>query len=97
LSTKRYETRWITVFIYGNGKFRIISDGLVNSGEWSSCELERQISQLSQEGWQMVSSIDRKDCSSPYPAVDLYFRRDKKRMSAATEMEPSTENIDQVE
>ncbi|MDD5371732.1 MAG: hypothetical protein PHQ40_21840 [Anaerolineaceae bacterium] len=97
MSTKRYETRWITVFIYGNGKFRIISDGLVNSGEWCSSELENQMNQLNQEGWQMVSSVDRKDCGKPYPAIDLYFRREKQRPNPPAEPDASSEKADQTE
>ena len=97
MSTKHYETRWITVFIVGNGKLRIISDGLVNSGDWTSCELEKQMSLLNQDGWQVVSSIDRKDCSSPHPAMDLYFRREKRFPNPTLEKELSPENFDPMQ
>ncbi len=70
-----FETRYITVVIFGNGRFRIMSDGLLDCGEKTYSDFEQSLDQLYRNGWELVGSVDHKLRNAPYQAMDLFFRR----------------------
>jgi hypothetical protein len=72
----RYQTHCITVYIRGNGKVEVNGDHLLPTGEMECAELQEALARLHREGWILVSSIDRKHLSSPYGAMELYFRKE---------------------
>ena len=72
----RYETRNVTVLIFGDKKVEVKSDGLIVNGEWNCEDFQKSLDRLNEDGWILVGTVDRQYACSRYGGMDLFFRRE---------------------
>jgi hypothetical protein len=75
--TGSFITRWATVFILGDGRMRVNSDGILDCGDWTRDDLGQAIERLKEQGWVLVGSVDRRAGCDAVDGLDLFFRLKK--------------------
>jgi len=71
----QYETDCLRFTVGDHGKLTIASNGLVPKGEWDWEEVEQILSRLSQEGWHLISFVDRTPYGCRSKTIELFFQR----------------------